>query len=206
MDLRRQHYLHIWRIEAFLRKPLLDVAGPLEGSGASPKVSALLSFAPRCLAALSPHKGAEGRDRSALALPVSQCYLKGPSELLRLASPGLGRPNLLPSLCHPSCCVLLWHWALSPQSQPPLLFLIHHSGLQELFTPQTSTGIRRSTNSSPLRVPDSKLHPMGDRVFWSAAPPFRNSPDHFATRTNQLLSCSTGHRCPAAVESEVFQT
>ena len=51
--------------------------------------------------------------------------------------------------------------------------------LQELITPQTSNRTLRSTNSSLLRVPNTKLRTMGDRAFCSAAPRLWNSlPDH----------------------------
>ena len=57
--------------------------------------------------------------------------------------------------------------------------------LQELITPQTSTCTLRSSNSSLLRVPKTKLRTMGDRAFCSAAPRLWNSlPDHLrATQT-----------------------
>ena len=57
--------------------------------------------------------------------------------------------------------------------------------LQEWITPQTSTCTLRSSNSSLLRVPKTKLRTMGDRAFCSAAPHLWNSlPDHLrATQT-----------------------
>src|SRR4029434_4060684 len=57
--------------------------------------------------------------------------------------------------------------------------------LQELITPQTSTYTLRSSNSSLLRVPKTKLRTMADRAFCSAAPRLWNSlPDHLrATQT-----------------------
>ena len=57
--------------------------------------------------------------------------------------------------------------------------------LQELITPQTSTCTLRSSNSSLLRVPKTKLRTMGDRAFCSAASRLWNSlPDHLrATQT-----------------------
>src|SRR4029434_5070092 len=57
--------------------------------------------------------------------------------------------------------------------------------LQELITPQTSTCTLRSSHSSLLRVPKTKLRTLGDRAFCSAAPRLWNSlPDHLrATQT-----------------------
>ena len=64
--------------------------------------------------------------------------------------------------------------------------------LQELITPQTSTRTLRSTSSSLLRVPNTKLRTMGDRAFCSAAPRLWNGlPDHLRA-TQTLDSFKTG--------------
>ena len=64
--------------------------------------------------------------------------------------------------------------------------------LQELITPQTSNRTLRSTNSSLLRVPNTKLRTMGNRAFCMAAPClWKSLPDRLMA-TQTLDSFKTG--------------